>query len=392
MPHVAFSERNRQELSYTEYRSHIDSFESAEVTFHRSGIQDEAFFNKVTGRSSCQEVNGIPLFLNVDDAPELVNIPRSVEIALTQGASTVLNNINISIVPAQAIIEKADEIRLRYPDAVTYIYSEYDDHAPFSEIIELAEYAGVLVHPLIHPTAGTQAGLNFFEAVMNHPDVGPELPMSLTNVIREGTVSTHEVYDDESMVCLRNGGDFSEEEKKQMWELFSQRFQDISDNLPIRIEEDEESTRKLFDNEDYVFSFKVNNDNKIISVAFATDHPYAYPWISEDFIAKANNNLYETTGDDPYVVFVPGFAAYKKDGMSSSREVLSRLLDVVMATGHRTTAFRFECTDVSSLYVPRIVSGILKRSPNVDFKDMKCLGQKKYILLEIKDNLITLGV
>ena len=116
-------------------------------------------------------------------------------------------------------------------------------------------------------------------------------------------------------------------------------------------------------------------DGKIISAIFGSEDPASFPWINKEFMKQYDNS------NSPYI-FIPGVAAYKTEGLKASPAVMDKLASIVKAKGSDFMDIRFECTDVSSLYIPDLAKESLERTnQTLGEASFDRLGQKKYVLI-----------
>jgi len=247
-----------------------------------------------------------------------------------------------------------------------------------------AAIPGISLHPLMNPLTGTGAALVGYEAFSGmHIDHERE-PTSLAAVVASEGFRTVREASDGGTINVRQGGEFTPAEHESLWSLFGQRFVDISDNSPINLEEDKTSTvEHLFKNPDYSFVFHADPEGIIDACSFLTDDRDSYDWISPDFLDARDQAVLDTVHEKPYEVFVPGVAALKTASISASKELFDVMSSLIAATNHPYSMIRFECTDVSSLYVPSMVKSGLARNPAfvpVDFSEM---GRKNYYAVKI---------
>ena len=365
-----------------QYQLLVNQFEFPAITFHSVQKEEDALA-RLSEESDCIFVGQVPVIAPIILAEDLNDVERCVRMVEEIDADVSNENIFASTVSAQAIVSNLNEIRSQRQKYPLYIYTEYDIGSSEEELLERGQEFGFKIHELVNSGTKTSAGLNFFEASTVITEKSPDEPITFTEVVDLGKVDRYVEQEDGSVLAIKKGGSFTQDEIDQLWHLFSKRFEDISENLPIRMEESYEATVTLFNNPDYVFSYNIETDGTISCAAFASDAREAYPWIKEDFLDKLDDEYAQSLGRAPYSIFVPGVAAYKKRGMTVSGRVLQNLVKCAALTGHDEVMFRFECTDVSSLYVPRIVEKVLRANPAVEFVEKRMLGQKKFVLLEV---------
>lgn len=366
------------------YNRIVKTYESPLTTFHSSLLTREQLEFAASLPSSLS-INSIPILLGLDDSEGITDKVRCLEMAQLFEPNVSAENVRYSLLPAPYIVSKLPEIR-ETSSGSQYIFAQYDVNGPETSILSRGEELGFVVHDLVNETTKSAASLNFFEARARNVNLTASQVTNLSGVLEGNKINTHDIYEDGSAVIVKAGGQFDNDELEQLWNLFSKRFQDISDNLPIKIEETKESAFELFQNSDYVFTYFTEPEGRISCVVFATDVKDAYPWINQAFINATEVQGENTQSDTPsYKIFVPGVAAYKIESMRRSSVVLRKLAECAAATNNQEVVIQFECTDVSSLYIPRKVSSVLKKNNFLEFISDKHLGQKKYILIEVKN-------
>lgn len=369
----------RHEVDIDRYAGILAGYENPKTSFHPIGIHDAESLYDISQKKSCYVENQIPLWVGSEDMESLVDEERCKQIIGYLGVNKdQVTQINLALVPLRHLVGNKS-----YKDKIdenTWVIAEYEDDGHYEEVVQSANDRGFHVEKLIHPSTHTEASLQLFEftALAHKNDLEAT---TLNEALAQGRVASSEETSDGGSLRIKQGGSFSDDEQGQLWDLFSTRFQDISQNMPMKLEEDEESTRQLLQDPNFTFVYKVEPDGNIACCVFATDQRGAYPWISTSFTERVNEEDEEKYGKPPYGVFVPGVAAYEQQGVKASTPVLQRFADLIASTNQELFAIRAECTDVSALYIPDIVMKNIETNPNYKNADLQKLGEKKIVFL-----------
>jgi hypothetical protein len=374
------------EYSFDDYLGVLARYEDPSVSFHQIGIRDAEQLRSLSSQPGTMFLNGLPSLVPLEAADSLIDIDRSSQIAskFAEDDKTDDAKIFASIVPAQYVQENISDISEQLGDKKGYIFAEWDIDCPGSQELKDLKAEGRL-HFLVHPVSETLAGLNFYRiTAKTNPESVREQPLSLAQVVDAQEIGFSEIQDDGGSLTVTRGSRLNDEDKTQLWDLFRTRFNDISDNLPIRLEEDEESTMSVLEDPNFAVSYRKEPDGKISCAVLFTDVKEAYPWISEEFL-ETQKSIRAESGNTEEVkeIFVPGVAAYKTEGLKASFAVLQKVAETSVETGAPSVAFQFESTDVSSLYVPKISSDGIKANPRLTLGEVSRLAQKKYVLIEV---------
>lgn len=359
------------------YASLIASYEDSHTSFHPSGIHDPDLFSEITSRKSCHIEDGVPMWVGAQDVDFLVDTGRCKEIISridTDKAQTA--RIDLALVPLDHIVASPSSFNLL--EGNSWVIAEYQDDGRYDDLLAEANKNGIQLERLIHPESGTEASMKLFEFTARAEKIVPE-PVNLNEALAQNRIPAIEEMEDGGSLRVSRGGSFNAHEQEQLWDLFSTRFQDISQNMPMKLEENEEATQELLQDPNYTFIYKVEPTGNIACCVFATDQREAYPWISEEFTQYTSERDKEKYGKTPHEIFVPGVAAYEQEGIRASTPVMQRFADLIASTGQELFAIRAECTDVSALYIPGIVMKNLHANKNFTGADLQELGEKKII-------------
>lgn len=323
----------------------------------------------------------LPVSVSIEAASEILDVSRCKGMAKDLISETADIDTQFSLLPMSYILENPDVYRETLAEGQRrLIFCEFDGVGkPNHSVPE-----GVTVHSLVNPRTHTSASLMLYQMI-DIIDTDPAKPrLDLGEVVETQEVAQDQSLEDGGVLRVRKGGTFTEEEKSQLWDLFSTRFQDISANMPVKLEENEDDTKsELFSNPQYTFVFTTTDKNTIDCCAFMTARKEEYPWISDDFLEVRNQEIEAEYGERPYEIFVPGIAAHRGTRQFASASVLAKIAELAATTNYPVQAVRFESTDVSSLYIPRLVQQAAVANPKYTETSMQKLGQKNYVAVEI---------
>ncbi|HEX7633076.1 MAG TPA: hypothetical protein VF401_01975 [Candidatus Saccharimonadales bacterium] len=372
------------EPQYNNYLQTLQRYEDPFRTFHPIGVRDQQQFEAYQSDPGTVSLQGVPSLVPLESASNMVEVARVLENVRKIDPQAKDNHILVGIVPAQFIAEHIEEAGQSVGGGKTFVLCEYDTDTPATEVLQ-DQAIRARLHPLLHPITQSEAALNFFEATGTVlTDYRLQPTVRLKTVIEEQRVPPVDTQEDGGTINLRLGGSFSDDEKSQIWELFRQRFTDISDNLPVRLEEDEASTMELLEDPRYGFSYRLEPDGRISCVALFTLEREAYPWINPEFLDTRSSMLKQKPSTkNALEIFVPGVAAYQREGLQASEAVMRKIVDACAASGASALAFRFECTDVSSRYIPRLAGSAIAHNTHTQLLQTQLLAQKEYAVLEL---------
>ncbi len=366
-----------------EYESLLNSYIDQSVPFHPPGYEEETL-ELLARRPGMVFVDDIPFTVPVSEADVIIEPSRCFDVAQRSGLLTSAEQeVRVSLVPLPILLKQAAGVKDNHEPG-SLIFVEYEVSDGELDLINECKEQGWEYSPLVHSEAKTEAAINFFEVRADRLNPsGLERSLSLLEVVDGEHISLVDEIDEGTIKVMR-GGTFDEEQLDQMWSLFRTRFQDISENLPFRLEESEEATKELLVDPNNVFVFRTEADGKITCVLFGSDNEEDYPWINPAFLEKIDR---KDGGVRPKTtaIFIPGVAAYKMQGIKAAPAVLDKMTDLAIATGSDHLKFRFECTDISSIYIPHLSEESIGRNDDYDSKTIatRLLGEKKYALIKV---------
>lgn len=369
------------------YEAYLDSLEpTLDNNIFHPQILDIENYHEVIAKPSVVMIGDTPSLLGIEDAYDFVDEQRCLKIAEGLGQPDS-KNIYVSVISAEALIRRMPEAvsKISNADSETIIFTEldiFDDRTQQRFEDELSPL-GIKLHTLEHPKLHSMAALNLFELNLVVQTDELDHRRGVSEVISsEGLPNL--LKTEGGQIVVNRGDMLNENELSQLWQLFSTRFADISDNLPVRLEETEATTRRLMADPRYNFIYKSDNDGNITASLFFTDDITAYPWINPNFISEREVGLEEQTSKESYSIFIPGIAADRRNaGSSAASQILERLTEALAQTNQPSISVRFECTDVSSRYVPLISMRAARNQQQFKGSSISQIGQKKFIALKL---------
>ena len=343
-------------------------------------ILDEGTYHDIVTKPSVIINNAVPLAVALHDAGELAHQQRC--LAIANSLSDVNEqDIYFATAPGVLIADNIDDIRKKTGRSLLFMEADLTGQDSEHELRSRAAQSGAKLHTLEHPKLHSQAALNMFELGLSVAEAGSIMPIDQAAVrVKEGR--SQDLI--EAGVVIKAASELTQDDLNDLWDLFSERFTDISDNLPVKLEETEEATKQLMKNPDYTFIYKKGEGAGITACLFITDKPESYPWINEDFIRGRQQAAESEKSQLPYVTFIPGIAAERSSkGSTAAGEVLMWLTEVLKETNQPSVNVDFECTDVSSRYIPMISMRAARRQPAFTGTAVEQIGQKKYYALEL---------
>jgi len=370
---------------YSEYLYEVNRWEDPAKTFHSVAI-DETTYGRLESAASLVVVDDFPIAVGIQDYGEQYSVRRSKAIGdgLLPHRDQPLYG---ALLPAAAVVSRSPSVReaVRRRGHHTSgfgIFGSYDSATVDAGALQSAAAdAGLVAHRMIHPRLHTSAGLSLFELdLVARPRVVRRSPMGLREAFE---ALHHSDFGGDGSVWMRLGGGFGPEEEEGLWALFGTRFQDISENMPLRLEEDEQATLEVVRDERIVFISKSDADGRVVASLVVTDVEEAYPWISRDFLRSRRSCLAGSADADGLAeVFVPAIAALRGVSTRAAVELTAALGELLAGVGANRTIVRFECTDVSSAYVPQLVKRAVESHPSFDGAGLQQVGDREYVLLE----------
>lgn len=347
--------------NYQKYSETVRASDDLSVSFHDMQLA-EPVYCRIAGCGGSIMDDGVAIATPIRNVTELVSEERCLRLAeLIIGKLSSPDQVYLSTVPLdyydKHILDRLGE------NAIIFTHS----YTPNPENV-----TNLPIYPLRNELTGTDAGLLLYELKIAN-SLKALNPKAIVDAARE-----YSLTQSDAAISIKIGGTLDVAEKEQLWRLFHKRFDDISGNMPYLIEETRSATMSLLDDHRNVFVFVRDVNNDIVACIFVTDSKEAYPWINKDYLEARNMDQDEPCSE----MFIPGIAAYRDNrGNKPSYQMIQTLAEIVAMTGYHEIRVRFECTDVSALYVPRIVQEALSERSPFDSVQLANLGKMSIVAL-----------
>ena len=222
-----------------------------------------------------------------------------------------------------------------------------------------------------------QASLSLYLADNKRPDYSlesPRVPLSAAQAIFDSKYLPH-VLDHRNAALLRNGAGFSEQELNDIWDLYTNKFQVLGENHPISMEDTRDDFLGTFTSPSTTVSVRYT-DGKPVCFTYFTDSFDSLYWLNNDYMKKLDDESVNMTS-----VFFPGIVA-RSAGGNHAEEVIKLFANVSADAGinHRII---FENTNLSEMYVPRIVFESVNGTANYSVDKPYKIDQTTYRLATI---------
>jgi hypothetical protein len=199
------------------------------------------------------------------------------------------------------------------------------------------------------------SSVDFFDARAEFSVSGSNSDKSLYEVYEQLVAEGLEVPADQDGVslCRIIDGDDAD----NFWELYKKPFDELGKNDPTKAGFDEVQLKDLLSNPDVI---KVVNklDGEITTLLLVIDNLKQVPWFSEDYFKEKYPEQYE----DKNILISPGIVSDEdKRGNNYAVDVLDFLSRVYARRG-ANVILSFECTQISTQYIPKIVKIALEKS------------------------------
>jgi hypothetical protein len=265
------------------------------------------------------------------DASEAESLAQHIASNINPGCSfffehSVLSDVNVLVV---------DKI-MKFLDAqnVDYILNDFSQYSQDIKSENLKQASMVLY----------SGKIRLADSVSKKRTLTKDLAMSFGQGVESGDIDldVNEGSEILSGKSIKNNHNILSE----MWDVYKQRFMEISENYPINLEDTfEEFVDMITDNETIVavayqegrvacFTYLLKNNNKA-------------NWLNAESLQKFNNPNFD-------LYYFPGIVAHK-DMPGKSMEVLHA---IARACKQNSIEFNilFECTNHSATYIPSIIS------------------------------------
>jgi hypothetical protein len=343
-------------------------------------IFDLEVYGSIVKKPSVRMIDQVPQLVSLEDSSDFINSERA---KIITGKIAEDAAVYVATVP---VFMLANNLHHLMPPAQQeggiVILAEIDlvEEGIEDKLASLVAMQGFSLHALKHPRIDTEAALNMFEIDIEQNATPAQPRLSISEVVKTGIMPSRQPVEDGEIIST-SGDNLSEADTKQLWELFSTRFNDISDNLPQRLEETEEDTKTILSDPHNIIFFKTDLAGQIMAAILATDNPDSYPWINPRFQEMSDIKTADRYGIAPYSVFAPGVASRGEQAARSAHQVMSAMTQTLSLTNQPLISVRFECTDVSSKYIPAVSMRAVKGQQGFEDSSISQIAQKKYLAL-----------
>lgn len=373
-------ENNRPELSippvsFEEYRSFCDG---QSESYRKVGVlspegYDSALSSDETEFIDVPSLGVVPLVVS-DVAMDGYDIGRTKE--LTGSTSLFLLALPVEAIP--------DDVRLRgdYTSSVIVVESSRPETAAAKSRLpkilggDSALVSCDFVDERIEQEDNKTAWMALYTAktrIVDETRIKPGKSMKDINAELGGELRP------DNGLTLYSGEDLASNQDiaDKLWDLFKDRFGWLGDNHPVSMED----TRELFDqlvmgNDSYV-TVKYMSGEPICAGIFMHDLDDCTEWLSGRCV-----DMLMARVDEGYTpMFFPGIAA-RTEGMGSAKELISYHCRLASEAGIRY-ALSFESSNMSSTYIPRLVSDYVRDSGTLELvEEVESQGKQDYWYLK----------
>ena len=347
-------------LSYGEYRELCDEMQP--TLYRKTGIDSDENYEAAlhSRRTRYLELNGrsLPLFVplehaggyNVENTKELTGREHIYALALP------LQLLDDSSIDMESHLAELEE------DAAVIVQTEASETAVRKEALQenLSDWkVGEFTNPNL-PDENKHARITLYSGVFTALDDEGRL-------IPSQELSWQDRFDAEKKerhlkdIDLIDGRTLREnpEPLDQLWALHDDRFTWLGQYHPVSMQEDEDFFKHIVENNHTTSFVRYEYDeagNRIPGChACFIEDPSLIEWMSERFA---------TSQDDERILFFYGIASRSSPGktMHYAREIMELNSRLVKRGGGKTRLL-FESTEISSLYIPRLVAQYAGEAP-----------------------------
>lgn len=190
------------------------------------------------------------------------------------------------------------------------------------------------------------------------------------------TTALPHIDDKANATLLKNGTSFTPEELEDLWRLYEDKFEFLGENHPISMEDTREDFLALISDESVMVSIRYM-DNKPVCFTYFTENPENLYWLNQSYLKELGDDRPDLTP-----LFFPGIVSSRAAG-NHAAEVISLFTHEASAVG-LSGRIIFENTNLSEMYVPRIVQGAISQEPNCQVDTPQKVDQTVYRLLSLQ--------
>lgn len=151
---------------------------------------------------------------------------------------------------------------------------------------------------------------------------------------------------------------------EQIWSIYDAQFSVLVEDHPsLQMQPREEIEAMLLDEDS--FNVAYIDDDKVVALCYFVGNIAKCPWLNQEFFKDDNFN-----GSDSRILYFPGIVVdpeRARMGMGYADDVI-RLMERVHYEANITKIkIVFQCTNVSSEYIPKIVTGVISGGEGFNF-------------------------
>ncbi len=394
------TEKNREidtlrPIDFAHYRGMCDS----EDDFRKTGIQhEEAFTHALEDDRTIvflHEGRQVPLAAPID-YEKMYNIERCKDL-------TGKSNILLLAAPLNVVMESEQDEPIAVPEDTAIIVEEFGDisEATVDSTTSRLPFRGAKPHMFINPNLSSIDGHDHawmsayslsFEPANGSSGEKYEPGRLLDDVVAaweslqtsRGSGIYPEDGTNETYLFTNSQLSSNKELVDELWSIAEVGFGDVlGAHHPLSME----FTRSFFDEQ-------ISSNDTLTTVKFVDGEPICFGFLAlgmhkNDWLNTESPKLIAEMEDAkqknrPYVHFHELISKGEK-GMGHSIDILSTFLGAAARTGYQYDVF-FESTNLSSLYIPKIVDNEIKTSKDVSFLEpIRQLGKLSYWAIVSED-------
>lgn len=364
-------------LQLASYEEYVAFCNDGNVTSRKNGILDKDLYFTATEdtRTVSVDIAGrrMPAIVPIEHGLGLgYEVARAKEYAADQADIAVLAIplTGITEVDLQAIVGGITN----YNGALYFSDHNGEDSTLLVSVLEKLG-KNYDERPLLDSRAGnSQASLSLYACDAINRETTSETPVGLAAVQRVFDEEVRPtITDPANAVFIENGANLKEDQLSQIWDLYHKKFQFLGENHPISMEDDEMSFFSVLRQPNTTVAFRCV-DGKIVCLSDFTEGFDALYWLNDSFLKEtASSNVPGVTN-----LFFPGIVA-SEEHQGSSRYVIGLFADMAARAGMSTRVL-FENTNLSKLYIPRIVEAVVRHTGKFDVKPPEIVDEVAYRL------------
>jgi hypothetical protein len=299
----------------------------------------------------------IPLMAHIDHGPSL---GFNVERCLKEAESTSDNVYTWLLPPIQNFIDLNHDFREDINDNIlstfegTIFFTDNNEKNQENEFYLIFDQCDIEINNIQDNSApdGHQLPTLSLYQINTEPTRGVcKKKVDISDFIQYQKLGLHQGIE------IFKGSQVNDEDSEMLWNLYKKRFQWLGKNHIISMEDSIDEFMSLIKYDECLIFLKRHNDNT----------PACFTYIHFDFnrLYWLNNNIFNRIAaeadDNQVIMFFPGIVS-DRSGTGYSYDVLKTIADIGDKVNMRAIVL-FEDTNISELYVPKIVRSALNDRP-----------------------------